>query len=71
VIAEVNVGGVLFSGVLLTAALAALVLLAARRALRRAGFYSFVWHPHLVDLALFLILWAAVTFAFKFSGWEV
>jgi uncharacterized membrane protein YccC len=30
-----------------------------RRVLLRVGFYRLVWHRHLVDLAFFIILWAA------------
>lgn len=64
-ITEVNLDGVFFSGVLLTAAIAISLLLAARWALQRAGFYALVWHRHLVDIALFVILWAVVTLGFQ------
>ena len=59
-ILETNLFGVFFSGALTAAALAMLPLLALRRLLQWAGFYGFVWHRNLVDLALFAILWAAV-----------
>ena len=60
-IAEISIFGVFFSGVLATACLAVIVLLIVRRLFIKVGFYQLVWHPHLVDLALFMILWAVVT----------
>ena len=57
-IAETNLFGVFFSGVLTAAFVAFLMLFVLRRVLQRVGFYRLVWHPHLVDLALFTILWA-------------
>ena len=56
---ETDLFGVFFSGALTAASLAMLPLLALRRLLQWAGFYRFVWHRHLVDLAIFTILWAA------------
>ena len=57
-IAEISIFGVFFSGVLATACLAVIALLIVRRLLLKVGFYQLVWHPHLVDLAFFTILWA-------------
>jgi hypothetical protein len=59
VIGETNLFGVFFSGALAAACLACVPLLILRRVLLRAGFYRLVWHRHLVDLAFFIILWAA------------
>jgi protein AaeX len=59
-IAEVNVWGVFFSGALTAACLAGMCLVVVRRALARIGFYRLVWHRHLVDLALFTLLWVVV-----------
>lgn len=56
---ETNLFGVFFSGALAAACLACVALFALRRGLLRAGFYELVWHRHLVDLALFIVLWAA------------
>jgi Protein of unknown function (DUF1656) len=56
---ETNLFGVFFSGALAAACLACVALLVFRQVLLRAGFYQLVWHRHLVDLALFAILWAA------------
>ena len=58
-IAEISVFGVFFSGALATACLAGVALLVVRRLFLWVGFYRLVWHRHLVDLALFAILWAA------------
>ena len=59
-IADVNLFGMLFDVALITAlgAVAALTLL--RRLLAAAGAYRWVWHPALVDLAAFLVLWFAL-----------
>jgi protein AaeX len=62
-IAEINLFGVFLSGALVMACLAGVALLIVRYALFRIGFYRFVWHRNLVDLALFVILWAAVAAA--------
>jgi protein AaeX len=58
-IAEVSLFGVFFSGALVAACLAGVALLVVRRLLLWLDFYRLVWHRHLVDLALFIILWAA------------
>lgn len=58
-IAEISIFGVFVSGALATACLAGIALLIVRRLFLKVGFYQLVWHPHLVDLALFTILWAA------------
>jgi hypothetical protein len=59
-IAEISVFGVYLSGALATACVAGVALLVVRRFFLWVGFYRFVWHRHLVDLALFTILWATV-----------
>lgn len=55
---EVNLFGVFFSGAFATACLAGVALLVVRRLLLWLDFYRLVWHRHVVDLALFIILWA-------------
>jgi Na+/H+-dicarboxylate symporter len=60
-IAEVNVFGVLVSSVLLSALLAWVVLVPLRRVLAWCGFYRWTWHRHLVDAALFVLLWGSTT----------
>lgn len=59
-IAEINLGGVLLSSVLVSALIALALSFGLRRLLSRLGAYRFVWHPALFDTALFVILWAAV-----------
>ena len=59
-IGEVNLDGVLLSSVLVSALIALACAFVLRRLLSWAGAYRFVWHPALFDVALFVILWAAV-----------
>jgi hypothetical protein len=57
-IGETEFGGVFIPNLLILAVVAFLALLATRWALRRIGFYRFVWHAGLFDTALFVvILW--------------
>ena len=65
-IGEINVFGVLVSSVLATALIAWALHVPLRKLLARLGFYRFAWHRHLVDLALFVLLWAATTAALPF-----
>ena len=62
-ITDVNLFGLFCDVALITAlvALAALTLL--RCVLVAAGAYRWVWHPPLVDLALFGVLWLALAVA--------
>ena len=62
-IAEFNVDGVLVSSILVTALVALGAAFIVRRLLTWTGAYRFVWHPALFDVALFVILWAAVVAA--------
>ena len=60
-IGELDFFGV-FVPMSLVAALAAGVLhLAVRRLFEVTGFYRLVWHRSLFDLALFVLLWGAVS----------
>lgn len=47
---------------LVTAIAAGLSIHVVRRLLSRTGFYRFVWHPGLFDLALFIALWSGLSF---------
>ncbi|HDU5044748.1 TPA: DUF1656 domain-containing protein [Klebsiella aerogenes] len=58
-IGEVNLDGVYLSSALVSACLAGLSLLVLRRIFRWSGFYQIVWHHRLVNLAIFIIAWAA------------
>jgi len=59
-IAEVNVFGVYISSGLFAAILAGLIHLGLRRVLQTVGFYRFVAHQNLFDVALFIILWGVI-----------
>ena len=70
-IAEYSLSGVFFSVVLASAIVAYALALALRVILARANAYRFVWHPALFDLAVFVILWAAIAGApSPFRPWE-
>ena len=58
-IADLNVFGLFVDVALVTALLAAGALMCLRRVLVAIGAYRWVWHPPLVDLALFAVLWLA------------
>ena len=59
-LADVNLFGV-FVDVRFATAVAALVLvMPVRRLLGALGAYRVVWHPALVDVALFVLLWGAI-----------
>ena len=67
--AEANLFGVYFSGALVSAVLAVIALLILRRILGLIGFYRHAWHPNLVDVALFVVLWGLSTWVLNaFSG---
>ena len=59
-IAEVNIFGVYISTALFTAAIAALLHIFTRKTLQYMGFYRFVAHQNLFDVALFMILWGVL-----------
>lgn len=54
---DLNLFGMFVDAGLATAMAAALALLAVRRLLAAVGAYRLVWHPPLVDLSLFAVLW--------------
>jgi hypothetical protein len=60
VIADVNLFGVFFDVALITALVAVAALTLLRRLLAAAGAYRWVWHPALVDLGAFLVIWFAL-----------
>lgn len=59
-IGEVNLFGVFVPPLLVWAAVALAPWVLVRWGLERAGAYRLVWHRALFDIALFVILWAAV-----------
>ena len=62
-IADINFFGMFFDVALITALLAFAALVVLRRLLATTGAYRWVWHPPLVDLALFAVLWLALAVA--------
>ncbi|HTR17525.1 MAG TPA: DUF1656 domain-containing protein [Acetobacteraceae bacterium] len=60
-IGEIDLYGVFVPTFLVCSVVALVVLAMLRRALRRIGVYRLVWHGPLVNLALFVIVLAAVT----------
>ena len=60
-IGEINVYGVLLPPLLAWVALALLLSAGLRLGLTRLGFYRFVWHRPLFDLALLVILTGLVS----------
>ena len=72
-IAEINIFGIYISTGLFAAAIAGLLHIVVRRVLQSIGFYGFVAHQNLLDVALFIILWGVITlsistFATSFSA---
>jgi hypothetical protein len=63
VLAEISLFGILINVGLVSAFLAGVLLLLLRKALSGTGAYRLVWHPALVDLALFTLLWSGIAFA--------
>jgi hypothetical protein len=63
VIADINLFGVFVDVALVTATVAAVLVLVLHRLLAASGAYRWVWHPPLVDLALFAVLWCALAAA--------
>jgi len=61
VIGEINLNGVFLSPLLVFAVLAYLATAVMTRLLARVGFYRLVWHRALFDVALFVIVWGAMT----------
>ena len=59
-ISEVNIYGLFVSPMLLWVGAALLLSAVVRRVLARLGFYRFVWHRPLFDLALLVILLGGV-----------
>jgi protein AaeX len=63
VIGEFDIYGVYFPAFAVVAAIAFVLQLAIKRLLDASGLFRFVWHRALFDLAIYVILLAAVTAA--------
>jgi hypothetical protein len=59
-IGEFDLGGVFAPALMLWAVVAIAVSLPVRRLLLWSGFYRFVWHRGLFDIALVILLWGGV-----------
>jgi protein AaeX len=59
-IGEFDVYGVYFPSFLVFAAVTFVLLLAVKRLLDACGFYRYVWHRPLFDIAIFVILLGVV-----------
>jgi Protein of unknown function (DUF1656) len=59
---EVDLFGILVPALLVWIVLTYVLGAVLRRLLERAGFYRFVWHPALFDLALYICLLGGVVF---------
>ena len=62
-IGEFDIYGVYFPAFAIFAAIAFVLQLAIRRLLEASGLYRFFWHRALFDVAIYVILLAAVTAA--------
>jgi hypothetical protein len=60
-IGDINIDGVFVPAVMISAIVAALLLAILRRLLARIGFYRIVWHGPLVNVALYILILAAIT----------
>jgi protein AaeX len=58
-ILDINLFGLFLNAGLVAAIAAALAMWPLRKLLAFAGAYKWVWHPALVDLCLFVLLWCA------------
>lgn len=65
---DINLFGVFIDSALVTALLAAAAAAVLHRLLAGTRAYRWVWHPPLVDLCLFALLWLA--FALASAGLE-
>jgi len=55
--ADISLFGVFVDTGLATALVAATVTLLARRVFAQVGLYRHVWHPALVDVSVFVVIW--------------
>jgi hypothetical protein len=64
---EIDVGGLFFAPLIVSAVLTLPLWLVLRAGLTRAGVYRWVWHPALFDVALYVVLFAVVSLRVPFS----
>ncbi|HEX6704092.1 MAG TPA: DUF1656 domain-containing protein [Albitalea sp.] len=58
---DINLFGVFINVGLALAVVAALAMQPLRKLLARTGAYKLTWHPALVDVCLFVLLWAGLS----------
>ena len=68
--AEIGISGVFVPALLIWAVIALLVSVLLRRLLAASGFYRFVWHRALFDLALFVMVLGVVVWLSAEAGWQ-
>ena len=61
-IQEYTVHGILIATAPFTACVALVIAFAMHRVLMALRFYRWVWHPILFDSAMFMLVWALITF---------
>ncbi len=59
-ISDINLFGVFVNAGLAAATVAAVAMQPLRKLLTGIGAYRLTWHPALVDIALFVLLWAGL-----------
>ncbi len=64
-ISDISISGVFVPTLMIYAVVAALLLSLLRRVLARLGFYRVVWHGPLVNVALYVLILAAITAGFQ------
>jgi hypothetical protein len=65
--ADLNLFGVFLNGGLVTSLIALALHIPLRMTLRLTGSYRFFWHPALVNVCTFVILWGAVAYVLQAS----
>jgi hypothetical protein len=64
-IADINVFGLFLNAGLVAAVAAVIAMWPLRKLLSAAGAYKWVWHPPLVDLCIFVLLWVVFATALR------
>jgi len=65
---ETSIGGVFVPTLMIWCLLAMFITILVRRLLLIIGFYRFVWHQALFDLAMFVVIWGALAASFSSTG---
>jgi hypothetical protein len=65
---DVNFFGLFVNAGLVASVVAALLMWPLRKMLAVVRAYEWVWHPAVVDVALFVMVWAGVAIALQLAG---